>query len=294
MSKRASEGFAELASDNDSSSEYEYKGPPIRAFRTSGRKRKQTKRFKAGPAKRAKTGKNAAPAPAASAASAASAEPLASSSSEDDEEDEQDTWVMHSMPTFDQKYPALHAMITGDIGRLEEHVYALVKDQVVCIDAVCQQGWLDMWSRPAIIANYYLDMISRAREHNNLQPIPNIPAIVDQVNTKWHGSYIASPICPDNHPLLNTYQDIADAMQAQTALPSQTCEELFQECYDTTKTEAFRQAVNQAVAKPKPLIYAIGMWQQHQGSDNVKNFLVKYAHALYNRRMKQMNINIRF
>lgn len=290
MSKRAPEGFAELASDNDSSSEYEYKGPPIQAFRTSGRKRTQTKRFKAGPAKRAKTANNAAP---TDPTDPAPADPLASSSSEDDEEDEQDTWVMHSMPTFEEKYPALHAMITGDIGRLEEHVYALVKDQVVCIDAG-RQGWADTWSRPAIIANYYLDMISRARELNNLQPIPNIPAIVDQVNTKWHGSFIASPICPDNHPLLNTYQDIADAMQVQTALPSQTCEELFQECYDTTKTEAFRQAVNQAVAKPKPLIYAIGMWQQHQGSDNVKNFLVKYAHALYNRRMKQMNINIRF
>lgn len=282
MQKKAPEGFAELASDNDSSSEYEYNGPPIQAFRTSGRKRKQTKRFKAGPAKRAKTAKNAAP-----------ADPPAASSSEEDEQDKPDSWVMHKLTTFEEKYPALYAMIAGGIDMIEEHVYELVKEQVVCIGAG-QQGWADTWSRPAIIAHYYIDMVSRAREHNNMQPIPNIPDIVEQINTRWHGSFIASPICPDNHPLLNTYQDIADAMQVQTAIPSQTCEEIFQECYDTTKTEAFKQAVNQAVAKPKPIIYAIGMWHEHQGSNNVKNFLVKYAHALYNRRMKQMNINIRF
>jgi hypothetical protein len=195
---------------------------------------------------------------------------------------------MQTLPTFAEKYPALHAQTTGAItASLVQEMYALVKDQVTCID----EFW---WSRPSAVARYYLEMISQIRVDNRLQPIPNIPSIVDQIKTKWHGSYIASPQCPEDHALLNKHESIANAMEMPKALPSQSFEEVFQECYDTTKTDAFKLAVEKVVNDPQPLLYAIRMWQQHKGSDNIKNFLIKYAHALYNRRMTQVNLNIRF
>ena len=348
--------FAQIASDHDSSSEYEYNGPPIKSVRVSGRKRKQTQRFEAGPAKRGEAthkkrqpkakrqAKRQAKAKAkrqATSKKQANSAQSSSSSSEDDPDDtshngdtsnkthlsqfltnssttydepqtpqppqtpqtpqtpeqsepppeqsepppEQSLWVMQTLPTFAEKYPRLHAQTTGAItASLGAEIYALVKDQVTCID---------MWSRPSNIARYYLEMISQIRVDNDLQPIPNISSIVEEVKAKWYGSYIASPQCSD-HALLNTYQAIANAMEVQPASPTQTCEEIFQECYDTTKSEAFRQAVEKVVNDPQPLLYAIRMWQQHKGSDNMKNFLIKYSHALYNCRMKQMNINIHF
>ena len=330
MPRKAPEGFAELASDHDSSSDYGYSGPPIKNVRSSGRKRKQTQRFEAGPAKRgepkakatrknqATRKKRQAKSRAKSRAKSAKSSSSSSSSSEDDDgtsngtsngirllsqfltdssttDDEQepppalppDAWVMQRLPTFAEKYPALHAQTTGAItASLGAQIYALVKDQVTCMDA-------QIWTRPSSIATYYLEMISQVRVDNDLQPIPNIPSIVDQVKTKWQGSYIASSMCTD-HPLLNTYQAIANAMEVQPASPTRTCEEIFQECYDTTKTEAFKQVVHQVVNDSSSLLYAIRMWQEHQGSDNIKNFLIKYAHALYNRKMTQININIRF
>ena len=194
---------------------------------------------------------------------------------------------MQRLPTFAEKYPALHAQTSGAItASLGAQIYALVKDQVTCMDA-------RIWTRPSSIATYYLEMISQVRVDNDLQPIPNIPSIVEEVKAKWQGSYIASSMCTD-HPLLNTYQAIANAMEVQPASPTRTCEEIFQECYDTTKTEAFKRVVQQVVNDSSSLLYAIRMWQEHQGSDNIKNFLIKYAHALYNRKMTQININIRF
>ena len=345
MPRKAPEGFAEIASDHDSSSDFgSYSGPPIKNVRSSGRKRKQTQRFEAGPAKRGepkakatrknqatrkkRQAKSRAKSRAKSAKSSSSSSSTSSSSSEDHDgtsngtsngirllsqfltdssttDDEQepppephpeappplelppDAWVMQRLPTFAEKYPALHAQTTGAItASLGTQIYALVKDQVTCMDA-------QIWTRPSSIATYYLKMISQVRVDNDLQPIPNIPSIVDQVKTKWQGSYIASSMCTD-HPLLNTYQAIANAMEVQPASPTRTCEEIFQECYDTTKTEAFKQVVHQVVNDSSSLLYAIRMWQEHQGSDNIKNFLIKYAHALYNRKMTQININIRF
>ena len=275
INKPAPAGFAQLASDHDYASEFEGSssstGLPSRV-RTSGRKRTKTNHFRAGPAERKRTR------PPSSDSSSSEEEP--------DEPDEPHTWVMQKLPTLAEKYPALHAQTTGPItASLGAQIYELVEDQMVCI------------GHPNIVgdtARVYLATISTMREKNNLQPIPDPETIVEQVRAKWHGSYIASPMCPDDHYLLNCYKDIAEAMEVEPASPRQACQDIFQECYDTSKSEAFKQIVEQVVADPQPLLYAIRMWQQHEGSDNIKNFLVKYAHALYNCRMKKMNLNIRF
>ena len=300
-------GGAEPASDHGSDS-----CGPIKSLRSSGRNRKRTLRFEAGPAKRAPTKRTKRTKPGANMSAKPAKSPSytsSSSSSEDEEEEESEeseeseedeeseeseesepeSWVMR-LPTFAEKYPALHAQTTGAItASLGAEIYALVKDHVRCIDAHS-----NIWTRASSIAKDYLDMISQMRVANDLQPIPNVQNIIEQVKTQWYGSYIASSMCPDDHPLLSVYIDVASAMEISATSSSQSCEKILQECYDTTKTEAFKRAVEQVVTDSKPLLYAIRMWQEHKGSDNVKNFLIKYARALYNRTTKQMKINIRF
>ena len=126
-----------------------------------------------------------------------------------------------------------------------------------------------IWTRPSSIATYYLEMISQIRVDNHLQPIPNIPSIVDQVKTKWHGSYIASSSAHRSRAV-QYMRAIANAMEVQGSSPSQSFEDIFQECYDTTKTEAFKLAYRKSSTTLPSLLYAIRMWQEHQGSDNIK------------------------
>lgn len=289
VNKPAPPGYAQLASDHDSASEFEGSsstpGPPIRGVRTSGRKRKQTDRFQAGPAKRKRPPSSDS---SSTESSNSEGEPEEPDGEPDGGPEEPQSWVMQNLPTFAEKYPALHAQTTGPITTsLGAQIYELVKDQIVCLDHPSM-------TRAKDTARIYLAIISVMREENNLQPIPNAERIVEQVRAKWHGSYIASPMCPDDHYLLNCYKDIAEAMEVEPASPRQACQDIFQECYDTSKTEAFKRAVEEVVSDPQPLLYAIRMWQQHEGSDKIKNFIVKYAHALYNCRMRKMNLNIRF
>ena len=122
---------------------------------------------------------------------------------------------------------------------------------------------------------------------NELADLPDSTCdrIMKHVATKARATWMSSHGCPDPAP-------IAGKMPVLAVDLGLTVKELFQQTYDTTKTEEFFDAIRSVVAEPDALVYAVKMWHEDHVSDIVKEFLLEYANILYGRRMQKVNMNI--
>lgn len=109
--------------------------------------------------------------------------------------------------------------------------------------------------------------------------------IMKHVATKARAAFMSSHGCPDPAP-------VAEEMPVLAVDLGLSCKQLFQEAYDTTKTEEFFTAIRSVVAEPDALIYAVKMWHKDHVSKNVEEFLMNYANILYAKRVKNVHMDI--
>ena len=70
--------------------------------------------------------------------------------------------------------------------------------------------------------------------------------------------------------------------------------DVFQKCYDQTKTQEFYDAIRAAVPNPEPMVYAITMWHEHHESQRTKGFLIEIARELHTKSMAHVEIKLDF
>lgn len=146
------------------------------------------------------------------------------------------------------------------------------------------------------VTKMYLAIISEIRSDKLLQDIPQDlkDSIVEEVDTRIHAAYIASAQCPHDNEYLCSAEAIAQHVTMPNTSAKESCESIFQECYETTKTEEFTQAVTDFFEKPRPLLHAISAWREHGGSKKIEKFMLDYSKAMYKRRMTEVHLNIIF
>ena len=142
----------------------------------------------------------------------------------------------------------------------------------------------------------YLAIITDMRSSLSLQDIPQEikDSIVEEVDTRVHAAYIASSHCASDNEYLSSADAIAEFISLPDTSAKDSCESIFQQCYETSKTEEFKNAVLQVFEKPRPLLYAISAWREHGGSKQMEKFMLDYSKAVYKRSMSEVHLNIIF
>lgn len=284
----APDGFAQLASDNDASSEWEAPEAPADTRKRSSRKRRLVDRFEAGAAsskvpKKHKTKARKASAAKRSAkietskarkrrkarkAATRSAIPKRSASS----------FHLPNLPSFADKYPALFAQTQNVTPSLQDDIYDATQEHVLCRMDI--DNHVD---HCLTVARNFINVVRDIRSDNGLEDVPDTDTIMDHVAVKSRAAYMSSHGCPDPAP-------IAEKMPAPDVDPSMSCKQVFQAAYDTTKTEAFFEAVRSVVPEAEALIYAVKRWHEDHVSAPVHEFLLGYARILYSRHVVDMNV----
>jgi len=264
-------GYAQLASEEDESSDWETgknKQTPHKSSRKSSRKRKQTPRYQAGAAsqagarKRTKKTKGGKGAGVPAVPAVPPVPPY---------------YLKPNLPSFADKYPALFAQTQGALTEsLQDDIYDATQDHVLCIMDVDNHV-----NHCLTVAKNLINVICDIRSDNVLEDIRG--EIMHHVSVKARASFMCSPYgsCPD--PAV-----IAENMPALNVDPEMSYKDAFQAAYDTTKTDMFFDVVRDNYGEP--LLYAIKMWQENHVSENIKKFLLKYAEQLYSKHMPKVEI----
>lgn len=93
---------------------------------------------------------------------------------------------------------------------------------------------------------------------------------------------------------LDFAEDVADEMPLIQLDKSKSFEELIQQCYDTTNTKAFEDAVKETVEHAGAFLHALRIFKKDKDNENIEEFLLKFSKRLYNRHMEDIVINISF
>jgi len=277
----APEGFAQL---DIASSEWEAPEAPADTRKRSSRKRRLVDRFEAGAAsskapKRKAAKRSAIPKFEASKArkgrkaAKRSAIPKRSASS----------FHLPNLPSFADKYPALFAQTQNVTPSLQDDIYDATQEHVLCRMDI--DNHVD---HCLTVARNFINVVRDIRSDNGLEDVPYdvmVTATMDHVAVKSRAAYMSSHGCPDPAP-------IAEKMPAPDVDPSMSCKQVFQAAYDTTKTEAFFEAVRSVVPEAEALIYAVKRWHEDHVSAPVHEFLLGYARILYSRHVVDMNVDL--
>jgi hypothetical protein len=274
----APEGFAQLASDNDASSEWEAPEAPADTRKRSSRKRSLVDRFEAGAASsKARKARKAAKRPAKIEASKA---PKKRKTKAAKRSPKRSAFHLPNLPSFADKYPALFAQTQNVTPSLQDDIYDATQEHVLCVLDV--DNHVD---HCLTVARNFINVVRDIRSDNGLEDVPDTDTIMDHVAVKSRAAYMSSHGCPDPAP-------IAEKMPAPDVDPSMSCKQVFQAAYDTTKTEAFFEAVRSVVPEAKALIYAVKRWHEDHVSAPVHEFLLGYARILYSRHVVDITLNL--
>ena len=274
----APEGYAQLASDKDESSEWE--GPAITCTKLrSTRKRRKVNRFEARPASKAR---KSAPKPAPKSAPKRKKPTPKHAAKSKASKRKTPRFHLPKLPSFADKYPALSAQTQNVTPSLRDDIYDATQDHVLCLMDI--DNHVD---HCLTVARNFINVVRDTRSDNGLDDLTDTTCegIMDYVATKARAAYMSSQQCPDPAP-------IAEKMPPPHANPNMTCKQIFQAAYDSTKTEEFYQAIRSVVSEAEALIYAIKRWHEDHVSAPVHEFLLGYARILYSRHVVEMNIDL--
>lgn len=182
------------------------------------------------------------------------------------------------MPSFEDKYPELYAQTQGDItAAFADNIYAAVQDHFVAD--------ISMLVDLSLNTTVLLKAINRMRQDNGLEAVPTelCHEVKDHVKVKAQAAYYAA----------HGFPEVDIQLPPVDVGPGMSVHDVFQKCYDQTKTEDFYDAIR-AVPNPEPLIYAITMWHEHHESQRTKDFLIEIARDLYTKSMAHVEINVKF
>lgn len=89
-------------------------------------------------------------------------------------------------------------------------------------------------------------------------------------------------------------EDIADEIPLYEFDTNKSFGELIQLCYDTTKSDEFKNLVEEKVDESGAFLHALKKFRKYKSNEVIKKFLQKYSKRLYNRHMQNIQISISY
>ena len=190
-----------------------------------------------------------------------------SSDSSDSDSDDQ--------PSFEERYPKLHKKTH------ERRVNP--KDIVGHVKDIIMPSVVDNYEFVRALADAYLRLVDDSRDEAGL---PELEMDANDIANEVFIDFLGSQA---HHA-----EEVASKMPLKKFNTSKSFEELMQLCYDTTKTDDFKEAVQDVMEHSSVFLHALDVFRKDRANRDMETFLLKYSKALYNKHMNNIQINISF